>query len=502
MIQEMELGMKTNGLETDETQLVTFSLDNEEFGVPIAFVKEIVRIPEITRIPRAPSFVEGVANLRGNILPIINLRLRFGLKETERDDDNRAVVIEIDGKLTGLMVDRVSEVMQVSRESVEPPPEVVASNVDSAYLSGIAKLDHGKRLVLLLDINRVIPSVELEAAYQQAGQAGEKQQEAVRQVVEEEQLVTFQSAGEEYAIEIMNVQEIIRVAEISRVPRAPDFIEGVVALRNQLLPIVNLRKRFGLTDVVLDDDSRVIVVKLGGVITGLQVDAVSEVLSVPKAAFETPPSILNAEEASQLKGVVKLEEGKRLIMLLDINHVLSTTEIRQLKALNSKSDGKNEAKKIEEKTARKAIDEEQFVSFRVENEEFGVNIQQVQEIIWLPEITRVPHAPYYVEGIVNLRGNVLPVIDIRKRFSMPVVKATDSTSIVVVDIEGHKTGMIVDTVSEVLRINKESIEAPPAVVTGVDASFIKGIGKLNNGLRMLIILDLGRVLVEQGIRPV
>jgi len=310
----------------------------KSLAYPIAFVKEIVRIPEITRIPRSPVFVEGVANLRGNILPIINLRQRFGLSEEERSDDNRAVIIEIGGHFSGLMVDRVSEVMHVTQDSVEPPPQIVASNIDSSYLRGIAKLDHGKRLVLLLDIERVIPAVELEAALQQAGQAGDKQQGAVRQVVDEQQLVTFQAAGEEYAIEIMNVQEIIRITEISRIPKAPPFIEGVVALRNQLLPIVNLRKRFGLTTVALDDDSRVIVVKLGGVITGLQVDAVSEVLSVPKTAFEAPPPILSAGEASHLQGVAKLEDGKRLIMLLDIQQVLSTTEIGQLEAMAANGD--------------------------------------------------------------------------------------------------------------------------------------------------------------------
>jgi purine-binding chemotaxis protein CheW len=485
---------KVGVLKTEESQLVTFFLDNEEFGVPIAFVKEIVRIPDITRIPRAPSFVEGVANLRGNILPIINLRQRFGLADEERSDDSRAVVIEVGGRLTGLMVDRVSEVMRVSRDSIEAPPAVVASNMDSAYLSGIAKLELGKRLVLLLDIERVIPSVDLESMHQHAGQTSKVGQETARQVVEEQQLVTFLAADEEYAIEIMNVQEIIRVADISRVPRAPAFIEGVVSLRNQLLPIVNLRKRFGLPSVALNDDSRVIVVKLKGIFTGLQVDAVSEVLSVPKTAFEPPPAILSVSEASQLQGVVKLDEGKRLIMLLNIQQVLSSSEIGQLEVLASEGNGAQ----AEESSTREAIDVQQFVSFRVENEEFGVTIQQVQEIIWLPEITKVPHAPHYVEGIVNLRGNVLPVIDIRKRFSLPKVEATDSTSIVVVDIDGRKTGMIVDTVSEVLRLTKDCIEPPPAVVTGVDASFIKGIGKLNNGQRMLIVLDLSRVLVEQG----
>lgn len=490
-----EYQYESEGQSNQSSQFVTFSLDGEEFGVPIAFVKEIVRVPEITRIPLAPVFVDGVANLRGNILPVINLRQRFGLPQEAQNDDNRAVVIEVNGKLTGLMVDRVSEVLRVSRESVELPPAVVATNIDSAYLRGIAKLDNGHRLVLLLDIDRVIPAMEMEAAYQQAGQMVEKQQgdrlrSSEGQLVEEIQLVTFQAAEEEYAIEIMHVQEIIRVTEISRVPRSPDFIEGVVSLRNQLLPIVNLRKRFGMSAVNLNDDSRVIVVRLGDVITGLQVDSVSEVLSIQKTSFEAPPPILSQGQASQLKGVAKLDEGKRLIMLLDVQEVLSTAEMSQLEALSTNS----EAAKTDEGSARQTLDVEQFVSFRVENEEFGVSIQKVQEIVWLPEITRVPHTPYYVEGIVNLRGNVLPVIDIRKRFGLPEVADTDSTSIVVVDIEGRKTGMIVDTVSEVLRFNQGGIEPPPAVVTGVDVSFIQGIGKLNNGQRMLIILDLERVL--------
>ena len=148
--------------------------------------------------------------------------------------------------------------------------------------------------------------------------------------------------------------------------------------------------------------------------------------------------------------------------------------------------------------SRQALDEEQFVGFRVENEEFGVNIQQVQEIIWLPEITKVPRAPYFVEGIVNLRGSVLPVLDIRKRFGLPATPATDSTSIVVVDIDGHKTGVVVDAVSEVLRFSRDAIEPPPPIVKGVDASFVKGVGKLKGGQRMLIILELSRVLSMEG----
>jgi len=476
----------------NETQLVTFALAGEEFGVPIAVVKEIVRVPEITRVPRAPSFIEGVANLRGAILPIVNLRERFELPAQERTDDNRAVVIELGGKLTGLVVDQVSEVMQIPTDIIEPPPPVLGTSVGVEYLQGVAKLKEGKRLILLLQIDRVIPSIDAAGVTSHGAVQRIETQVRTQNRIEEEQMVSFRMAGEEYAVALSDVQEIIRVPEISRVPGAPSFVEGVVALRNRLLPIVNLRKRFGMPTAEANDDSRIVVINLGGVVTGLQVDAVSEVLSVPRDAIEATPRILSADQAGQLRGVAKLEEGRRLLMLLDAGHVLSTEEIGELATMSSAEqtpevvDGGGDR--------RRGLDEEQFVSFRLQEEEFGVSIQQVQEIIWLPEITRVPRAPYFVEGIVNLRGSVLPVVDMRKRFGMPEAKPTDSTSIVVVDVDNRKTGVIVDSVSEVLRISRDAIEPPPAVMGGVDTSFVKGVGKLEGGKRMVIILDLDRTL--------
>jgi len=477
----------------EETQFVTFALMGEEFGVPIGVVKEIVRVPEATRIPQAPSFIEGVANLRGSILPIVNLRDRFGMPDGERTDDTRAVVIEVEGRLAGLIVDQVSEVLRVHTDSIEPPPAVVSAAINSGYLRGVAKLNEGRRLVLLLDIQAILPSLDIAAsvAHTTHGAASDVEVRARRQSVETEQVVTFKVDNEEYALAIADVQEIIRVPDISRVPQAPAFVEGVVSLRNRLLPIVNLRARFGMPSIATDDDSRIIVVSLADAIVGVQVDAVSEVLSVPRDAVEAPPSVLSGGEAEQLRGVAKLDEGRRLIMLLDAAHVLSSVEVGMLSGLEG-------AGKVSsgggERARRQVIDEEQFVSFRIENEEFGVGIQQVQEIIWLTDITRVPRAPSCVEGIINLRGSVLPVIDMRKRFGLPPTQATESTSILVVDVKGHKTGVIVDEVSEVLRLSRDAIEPPPAVVGSIEASFVKGVGKLQGGRRMLIILDLDSVM--------
>jgi purine-binding chemotaxis protein CheW len=145
-----------------------------------------------------------------------------------------------------------------------------------------------------------------------------------------------------------------------------------------------------------------------------------------------------------------------------------------------------------EKNNNANSDELQLVSFNIGTEEFGVEILKVQEINRMVEITKVPQAPHYVEGVINLRGKVIPIIDLRKRFNLDVKEYDKNTRIVVVDISGSIMGMIVDAVSEVLRLPSSTIEPPPEIVTGLNAEYIKGVAKLED--RLLIFLDLSRVI--------
>jgi purine-binding chemotaxis protein CheW len=138
------------------------------------------------------------------------------------------------------------------------------------------------------------------------------------------------------------------------------------------------------------------------------------------------------------------------------------------------------------------MSEQQLVIFSLAGEDFGVEIGIVESIIKMQPVTLVPHAPEFVEGITNLRGVVLPVVDLRKRFSLPAVAVTKDSRIVVVVINDLKVGMIVDGVSEVLRIHADMIDPPSPLVTSVDTDFLKGIAKLEE--RLIILLDLRRVL--------
>jgi len=138
-------------------QLVTFSIGEEEFGVDILKVQEIIRTMEITKVPKAPPFVEGVINLRGNVIPIIDLRKRFGLDTREHDKHTRIIVIEIHNMIVGFVVDAVSEVLRIPANTVEPPPPVV-SGLESEYISGVGKLED--RLLILLDLDRLLSGEE------------------------------------------------------------------------------------------------------------------------------------------------------------------------------------------------------------------------------------------------------------------------------------------------------------------------------------------------------
>ena len=139
----------------------------------------------------------------------------------------------------------------------------------------------------------------------------------------------------------------------------------------------------------------------------------------------------------------------------------------------------------------------QLVTFKLGEEEFGVDILKVQEIIRMLPITKVPNAPEFVEGVINLRGKVIPVIDMRCRFGLPPGKRDSHTRIKGMDLQGQVVGFVVDAVSEVLRIPESTVEAPPAVVAGIGSEYMRGVGKLED--RLLILLDLDRLLSEKEV---
>ena len=139
-------------------QLVSFKMDSEDFGIDILNVQEINRMVEITKVPQAPHYVDGVINLRGKVIPIIDLRKRFNLEEREYDKNTRILVVDIVDSVMGLVVDSVSGVLSIPDDAIEPTPEIV-SNINSEYIQGIVK--QGNKLLMFVDLSMVIDLNEI-----------------------------------------------------------------------------------------------------------------------------------------------------------------------------------------------------------------------------------------------------------------------------------------------------------------------------------------------------
>jgi purine-binding chemotaxis protein CheW len=143
-------------------QLVSFMLAEEEYGVEVLKVREIIRMPTITKMPNVPQHIEGIINLRGKVIPIVSMRRRFGLLENENNNQTRIIIMDVSGSLTGFVVDAVSEVIRIHSSEIQPPPSMVLSGgIGQEFITGV--FNHAERLLIIMDIDRMFSEDEQES---------------------------------------------------------------------------------------------------------------------------------------------------------------------------------------------------------------------------------------------------------------------------------------------------------------------------------------------------
>jgi purine-binding chemotaxis protein CheW len=269
-----------------------------------------------------------------------------------------------------------------------------------------------------------------------------------------------------------------------------------MTLRSRLLPLVNLRSMFALPHRDLDEKSRIVVLTLNGLSVGVVVDAVSEVLRVSKSGVDALPALLARDgNLAEITAICRLDKGKRLVSIVTARNLFGHSAIKE--ALSAVSDEDLEDGVESRETDDGLDDDEQVVIFRLDKEEFGAPIASVQEIVRVPEeLIRVPKAPSFVEGVINLRGTVLPVIDLRLRLGLNQVERSDRQRIMVFLISDVRTGFIVDQVAEVLKIPKAAIEPAPQLSSD-QVRLLSRMANLEKQKRMVQLIDPPH-LMEKG----
>lgn len=483
-------------------QFVVFHIGDEAFAIPMAEVKEIVRMPDVARVPLCPPSFEGLVNLRGTVQPVLATRRLFGLPDRPTDSATRVIIVHCDESIgpVGLVVDRMSRVVSVEADRIEAAEQVMTT-LSSDLLDGVIKGIEGHAMVMILATRRLIESDMPRAGKQRsaARRAAVAQAAAVAQTVvstvDALQMVCFEVDGQEYGIEIRSVQEIVEhPAVLAEVPRADAAVSGMMTLRDQLLPVVSLRHLFGLAPAPVEGHTRIAVLSLpgSGLSVGIVLDRVREVLRVSREVIDPMPSLLAKDDRlSDVTAVCRLDGGRRVISLLDPEAMFAPTRSPQGLALAETMDPSD---MTDTPATAASGPEEQFVVFRLMDQDYGAPLSCVQEIVRVPAaIAKVPKSPDFIDGVINLRGAVIPVVDQRRRFGLPAAEAHDGQRIVVLTLKGMQAGFIVDGVTEVMRAPRAAIEPAPDL-SEEQSRIISRVVNLPAKGRMVLILEPDELL--------
>lgn len=495
-------------LDNDERQqYVTFRVGDELFAVEMNPVQEIIRVPDVVRVPLAPPSLCGLANLRGKVLPILSLRYLFGIPDAETDEATRAVVIDV-GQPLGFVVDRVASVIDCDPAQLEDASKI-KSSVDTTLLKGVIKNSAASSMVMVVDFKQLIEHefAHLEQLTNENSMLSDglvddsMNQEEVEEESDEIQLVSFSVDRQEYAIHIDDVKEIVQMPEsITSVPRSPYHILGLMNLRDQLLPLVDLRTMFALMDKDPDEKSRVIVVTSGGYFLGIVVDSVSEVLRINKDTVEALiPALAKETELSDITDICRLNDGERLVSILSIERFFDSGNLQETISELAEENMLEQESSDHDYNDDDIEDDNQVVVFKLNSEEFAVPITSIQEIVRIPdELIRVPKSPDFLEGVINLRGIVLPVVDLRRRLEIESTERSERQRIVVFLIHGIRTGFIVDQVTEVLRLPDGCVEPSPRI-SEEHGEIFSGMANLRDSKRMIQLIAPDALIDQESV---
>jgi purine-binding chemotaxis protein CheW len=470
-------------------RFLAFRLDGRLYALPSEDVVEVIRTPSFARVPQAPKALLGVANLRGTVLPLASLRHLLDLDEIDAAG-SRAIVLS-GASPAALAIDSVEAMLTIASGKIETRQTELAAK-GSEVLTGAFPVE-GLGVAKVLDVKAL-----LDKAFAQRTER--KRQSAPHALVRQEEgfdkadidiLVTFDVANQEYALALSAVQKIVPApASVTAMPHSDALVIGMMAFQDRLLPLLSLRGLLGFAQGIASDArEKILVTSVGSAVVGLVADHVRAIVAADRNLIEPVPSVLAARSGGEarIKAIYRSEDGTRLISILSPEQLFREDVMQRI--------GSGQGATAPQ-MAHSSAAERQFLVFRLGDDEFGLPIETIDEVARVPEqITRLPKTPKFLEGVVNLRGEVVPVIDQRRRFDMPKLERTEGRRLIVVRTERHRAGIIVDSVSEVLRSTADAIEPPPDL-TGDITRLIAGVINLEDQARIILLLDPAELLTR------
>jgi len=465
------------------------------YALPAQEVAEVIRVPAVARLPKSPKALMGLANLRGSVVAVVSLSAMLGHPPAAVGNAARAIILS-GSSPAALVVDAVKGLVSAEAARIETRQGELTADPGEA-LAGMFPIDTeedvaGDEVVRILDIDKML-SREFGRAEARPALSTRGTTVLMREAEDRSEglaLVTFEVGGQEYALPLEQVQEIVAMpASVATVPRADAVLLGIVAHRDSLVPLLSLRALLGFSGVDTSAREKVIVTPIGGMLVGLVADRMRAVIRADPDLIEPSPPMLAARAGgeSRIASMFRAEGGRRLISILSPDQLFREDVMRWLQASSGVA--------VSAATAALPDNTEtaEFLVFRVGAESFGLPISAVDEVARVPDrIFRLPNAPEFLEGLVNLRGEVLPVIDQRKRFGLAADDG-GGRRLVVVRSQRHRAAVIVDDVSELLRAPMDAIEPAPELIGGL-GELVQGVVNLTDRVQMVLLLAADELL--------
>lgn len=497
------------------------------FAVPVDDVLEVIRPPALVRLPLGPSSLEGLAQRDGLAMAVVGLRRVLAGASSTVDTEAgataaRIVVVRHRGQPVGLLIDRMTGLVTVPPESVEP---VAAdggddTGIDPAMLRGVVR----EPAALLLD-----PGALIDREFGDVGRGGGNGGAAALPAAvsprradaatgaDEVPLLVFRVAGQEFALPIATVAEIVPLPEtVTRMPRARAHLLGVMPLRDRLVPLVGLRALFALDaeepgevgDGTARRSGRVVVVRTGagagsGAPVGVVVDEVREILRLDRSLIDpVPPLMAREAEFEDIDGIARAGGG-RLVSVLSAERMFrhgAALADRTGESGDSQDGAGGAGAMTQTGGAAAGQGSVALVVFRLGDAEYGLPVEAVREVLRRPDsVTPLPNAPEAVVGVLSLRGAVVPLIDPHRLLRLPVGNAGPGNAgagrVVVVAVGDGLAGLPVDGMSGLVHVPASAIGPAPAV-SQAQGRLVHRVATLADGGagRMILLMDPSALL--------
>lgn len=496
---------KATNLQNENKMYGSFHLNQDEFALEVKNIHEVVNSPEkLVSMPLAPKYVLGIFNLRGLIIPVIDLKFIFEMETDSNPLSNKKIaIVEFEGIKVGLLFDSTGQIFR-NKENEKNDFKYDDQKSNANVVSGAIKLDGGKRIVQILNAQALLKLEKVPLAENENFSSDAKVKKAKAQR-SRKQCISFFVAGNRFGMGIETIHEIIKVPSLKASALSVGVCLGILDLRGDIIPVVDfaglLKYREPQEYKTTSENQRILVLKFGNEKVGLLIDSVESIISYYLDELLHVP-VLSSEKASLFLGCLSKDEVGDVI-LLKSEEIFSNAELNAITQGHSNLYKSNVDEKhlSKLKSARKT-----YITFKIDNL-YALEMHEVKELIEYPaNIIRPPGLSKFIKGMLNLRGIIVTILDVRALYNIESNTDLSNAKILIFEKMGVSYGLIVDSVEHIVSFSESEQLKLPAILQNqseskngaIDIKFAVAL-EINSEKKNIFVLNLGPLAEKTGL---